>query len=231
MQAVIDEFEERVREVDLYMSLLRSLGEPDVEIRFATGHRRRRNIDQAVLRVLKASTFLLLYNLVESAIRGGMGAVYEAIRLDQCTPHDVKENFIRLWVDQQFDKLDRNTVSLRNYQEKAHELIRQVLGSVVLELDRESLPISGNLDANQIRAVCKKHGVSFKAHKAASGGSKIDLVRRNRNALAHGDMSFSECGRQYSIGDLEEIKKQAVIFTRSILRNIKGFVAKKSYAT
>lgn len=34
-----------------------------------------------------------------------------------------------------------------------------------LELDRKATGISGNLDADSIREVCKKHGIQFKSRK------------------------------------------------------------------
>jgi MAE_28990/MAE_18760-like HEPN len=231
MQSVLDEFDEKVNEIDLYFSLLRTLEEPDLVLAFATRpQKRRKNVDQHWLTILKASAFLILYNLVESAIRGGFGAVYEAIRHDGCSCADLREEFQKLWVDQQFGRIEQQSASPRTYQDKAQELVKHILDSVVVEMSERKLPVSGNLDAQKIRDVCSKHGVSVKTHQSALGGYKMRIVKDLRNELAHGHMSFSECGRQYTTADLEQIKKQVVNFVRSILRNIGRFVARREYA-
>lgn len=231
MQSVIDEFDQKVVEVDRYFSLLRTLEEPDLVLSFATRPQKRsRKVDQDWLKILKASAFLVLYNLIESAIRGGFGAVYEAIKNDGCSCSELREEFRKLWIDQQFGTIERHSASGVTYQGKAQELVKQILDKVVVEMSERRLPVSGNLDADKIREVCKRHGVSVKTHRAASGGDKIRVVKNRRNDLAHGHVSFSECGRQYTTADLEEIKKQVVIFVRSILGNIKRFVTNRGYA-
>jgi hypothetical protein len=55
-------------------------------------------------------------------------------------------------------------------------------------------------------------------------------VKTQRNDLAHGSISFSECGRQYTVDELERIKRQVVVFMRSILRSIGAYIRKQSYA-
>jgi hypothetical protein len=69
----------------------------------------------------------------------------------------------------------------------------------------------------QIRKVCDEYGVSH------------ETVKQKRNAFAHGDLPFVECGRDYTVVQLGEIKHDATIYLRAILRNIDKFTARKTY--
>ena len=88
----------------------------------------------------------------------------------------------------------------------AAQLIDHVMNKLVIELDEEALPISGNLDARQIRDLCSSHGIAHTTPQNAKGGRALLTVKDQRNALSHGDLSFSECGRQFELVDLRRIK-------------------------
>jgi hypothetical protein len=92
-----------------------------------------------------------------------------------------------------------------------------------------ALRFGGNLDAARIREVCDAHGVSHKTDRRTRGGEKLLVVKNRRNALAHGDLSFVECGRDYTVAELKEIKMQSFWYLKAILRNIDRFNTKKTY--
>ena len=73
------------------------------------------------------------------------------------------------------------------------------------------------------------HGFSF-VTRGVRGGDKLLEVKEQRNSLAHGYKSFTECGRDATLDDLQAIKKQVISFMRQILKNIDRFIAKKKYA-
>ena len=229
MNAVIQEFEERVAEVDEYLKLLARLENPDIAIFYISKRRKSNILKHGSLKVMKATVFLLIYNLVESAIRSGFRHLHLQIEAERRTLHDVRDELRRLWVGQQFDKMDRNSASPLNYRTTADKIVNEILQKNIVSLSTAELPVSGNLDANSIRKVCRSHGVKVKAHHRASGGQVLDTVRKQRNALGHGNVSFSECGKQYTVVDLERIKQESVIFVRSVLRNIQQFVNLNEY--
>lgn len=230
MQLVIDSFNERVTELDLYFKMLNSLEEPDVQLHFPSKHTHRyKRPDPDWLKTLKATAFLLLYNLVESSVRDGLGAIYERARADGCTMESLEGKIRKIWIDQNFKTVEKESATLQSFRTKSHELVEMALSKVVADIEKSKIPISGNLDADKIRQVCTKHGISVYTHKAALGGAELSTVKTKRNALAHGNESFSECGRQYTVADLEEMKRQAVIFMRSVLNNIKRYLDDGKY--
>ena len=55
------------------------------------------------------------------------------------------------------------------------------------------------------------------------GGIILTDVKNERNNLAHGTVSFVECGRNYSIDDLIRIKDETELFLENILLGMKNY--------
>ena len=77
--------------------------------------------------------------------------------------------------------------------------------------------------------MCSEHGIVFQPDAKSRGGIVLETVKERRNDLAHGTLSFAECGRDYSIKDLGEIKDQAVLFLRGLLAGMKQYYDEKQY--
>ena len=58
--------------------------------------------------------------------------------------------------------------------------------------------------------------------------SEMQLKER-RNDLAHGTLSFAECGRDYSIYDLSDIKSETDLFLKGLLQGMKQYYDEKLY--
>ena len=61
------------------------------------------------------------------------------------------------------------------------------------------------------------------------GGIILTDVKNERNNLAHGTVSFVECGRNYSIDDLTRIKDETEHFLENILVGIKDYYDNRLY--
>jgi hypothetical protein len=99
----------------------------------------------------------------------------------------------------------------------------------IIELNREALPVSGNLDADEIRKVCNGHGIGFLPDSICKGGARLNDVKTKRNLLAHGTLSFSECGREYSLKDLMDIKEQTYGFLTGLLDGMQKYYDEDGY--
>ncbi|WP_258237846.1 MAE_28990/MAE_18760 family HEPN-like nuclease [Pseudomonas sp. Q2-TVG4-2] len=227
---LLSDFNDRVKEIDQFIRFLAMVEEGGASVHRAEKKtHRNKQIDDGCFKIMKASAFLLLYNLIESSIRSSFDLVYESIKHDSLSPSQLNMLFRDLWVRQRFLILDGHSASPRNYQEITIKIINDIFEDSSVILDAARLPVSGNLDAEEIRKICRKHGISSATHYSANGGEKLGLVKKQRNALAHGNASFVEVGRQFTVGDIDAIKQQTVVFVRSILRNILKFSERKSY--
>lgn len=229
---VMQDFMDRVEEVERFFRLLRDLERPQAQLTFAgAGRSRNKDVDGEWIKTLKAAAFLILYNLVEASMRRGIGAVYETIEQEGQKYTTLRQELQDVWVEQQYRRIEARSASLRSYEDKAKALISHVVDQLVLELDHQKLPGAGGLDADRVRGICRSHGIPVRTHPRALGGGELLTVMRQRNYLAHGDLSFRECGRQFTIQQLEAIKKQVVVFMRSILQNIDRYISQRAYTS
>jgi MAE_28990/MAE_18760-like HEPN len=225
------DFDERVAEVDLYFKLLLACDNAEIDIKAGTG-------PQIVPpgappadwgRMLKGGAYLVLYNLVEGFVRRGFQAVFEGIKGAGLSGADLTDEFRQQWIKQRNRSVSHFDGSPGVYMRIAGEIIADVIGKKPVYLVREYLPLSGNLDADSIREVCRAHGVSGETPRDAMGGSALTIVKVKRNSLAHGDESFCEVGGTVSAQELEKAKTEIVSFLRGILNNLERFQQAQGY--
>lgn len=229
---VNEDFKERVREVDLYFQLLAALDNNEIEAVTGTSPQIV-PVGQTPAewgRMLKGAAYLVLYNLVEAFIRRGFQALFEAIQKDKLTGTDLTATLRTQWIVQRNrSHVKTHEGSPKIYMKIASSIIDDIMNNKVAHMDRNYLPFSGNLDADEIREVCFKHGISHDTPPAAMAGRELKNVMINRNALSHGSKSFAECGRDLAAADLIRVKEEIVLFVKAILNNLENFTVEKKY--
>jgi len=212
MDNVIEDFKDRVEEIDNYLKMLEILLDPEVQIRIRD---RTKSISKSES-TLKGAFFLLLYSLVESTIKKGIERLYATINSEEECITFFKKEVAEIWFGQQCQS------------KIMEEFVNKVFENETLVLDTK-VEFSGNLDAKKIREIFEKHSIRTIVHYRARKGGELLTVKTRRNNLAHGD-SFSECGRDYTTADLHRIKKSTVVFLRGLLKNIEKHIGEKKYA-
>jgi hypothetical protein len=225
MVSVLADFEKRVAEIELFFKHLEHL-EVNGAFLYLPNRTRKKYLphDNELVKVLKANMFLLLYNLAESSIKQSLTEVYDAITAKNLSYSQVIDEIKKIWITQKHDNF-RNKGT-----EKIFIAINQLANETInIEFDSNKT-ISGNIDGRKIREFSLKHGFSNRAHKNANNGNKLHEVKTQRNNLAHGNISFAECGRNYGIEQLRVTKKEVILYLRSILRNIKKYLDQEKYS-
>ena len=221
---------ERDRELEAYMRFLAQLDQKSAALRIPYGTKwRTRKIDDRIVKILKANFFLLLYNLIEASIRDAFQTLYSAVTADGCTVRAIKEDLRLLWIDAAVDKLQSRTANQNSYRDLTRRIVKEAIDDIAASLNADDLRFGGNLDAARIRRSCKDHGVSVRTHPKAKGGEKLRLVKDRRNELAHGTLSFAECGRDYTLPQLVEIRRETLVFVRGILKNVDRYATTKAF--
>ena len=226
MKEIIKEFKQQVKEVNLYFDFLKSSVENDVYLSSATKNWKK-PVTSEIQKILKANFFLILYNLIEASIRKSILEIYDALRRDGIHYKLAKPEIQKIFLDY-YCKRIRETNN-NKFTERISELLQDTLNETIIELDIESIPISGNLDARKVRELARAYGFSETLSKAQRGGTDLLTVKTQRNSLAHGLSTFSECGRYYIIGDLKNIKDEVIRYLEDILKNIKTYIDNKEY--
>jgi hypothetical protein len=166
--------------------------------------------------------------LVESSIRSGVGKIYDAVRAEGLRYSTVCRELRIIWAYEKF--VPDESRKAENNSQRLMELIDSVLAAELVSLDTRNLRISGNVDADQIRILSRKYGFKFKVSDKLKGGYLLKRVKDERNSLAHGYKSFSECGRDLTYEGLVDIRRQVIPYLRQVLRGMDRFISQRGYA-
>jgi len=230
MGQVVDEFERRASEVRKFLRMLARMEQPDAELEQGQpGEQRVVRIDEDWLRVGKAAAYLMLYNVVEASIRSAFDELYGTIRSEKLKHGVISEALRQVWVEQKHRRVTHEDAAPKKYLQTAKRLVEDVVQETIVDLDSSRLPGSGTLDAKRIRQIFDKHGCELITNRRARGGEALSTVKRLRNDLAHGHVSFSDCGRDVTIRELVQVARESRHFVRGVLTSLEDYATKKTY--
>ncbi len=217
-----EEYKKRLSEVELYFKTIQLLdnGQCSIVCKDISGNVSTNDIDQELSKILKANGFLLLYNLIEATVRNSIVAIFNSITADKLTYKSLSENLKKLWVRQEIKEI-RDFNQSKN---KIFEISEKVLNDSLLDFKIECVNISGNIDAQSIRDIAKQFG-----YAETSNGRDLLTIKEKRNKLAHGEFTFSEIGKEYTVGDLIKLKTDTVSYIEDVLKNVENFILDKKY--
>ncbi|MFC5049553.1 MAE_28990/MAE_18760 family HEPN-like nuclease [Rubritalea spongiae] len=224
MNTVSADFEKRAKEIEIYFRHLEAIEEKNGKLSVATARGRTlRKVDPVLVKVLKSNLFLLLYNLVESSVRQSLVEVFDAISAEKMMYSEASDHIKKLWIQEGHQKFKNNSAEqiFNSLTSLANDIVEIEFGNGVI--------MGGNIDGRKIRDFSETYGFSSTVHKNAKNGVKLHEVKRHRNDLAHGLVSFSECGRNYTVSDLRQTKHEVVLYLRGILRNISRYLDSKAF--
>lgn len=228
METTFSNFYERKKEIDLYFSAIKSL----YNLKDETKQNKTmavKYLNDDFLKTLKSNALIMIYNLVESTIMGGILEIYDDLKQNGITYKTVREEIQKIWFSFKFNQVYDKNAHHNSYKNKAIEIINAILNDETISLDRKATDISGNLDADKIRQICDNHGITYTLDPKCRGGCVLLDIKEKRNDLAHGTVSFVECGRNYSIETLNKTKEETYIFLSNILDGMKKYHQEQLY--
>lgn len=229
MEILSEAFEERLQEIETYLDLLDAL---ERQVRDGPPILGGAPITVQQQKILYSSVYLQLYNLVEATVTWCVEAVSAAVAKDgRWLPGDLSNELRREWV--------RNTA--RTHIDLNSEN-RLVAAFAMCESLVRALPIltwgiekgiGGNWDEDEIRTVARRLGLELNISPEVYSGIKrrirddkgsLALVRDLRNRLAHGSLSFAECGDGVTVPDLRELKDRTALYLREVVGSFGAFI-------
>jgi len=197
------EFVRRKAEVDEYIVHLENM-----EAQFG--------ISATLMNTMKSSALLMMYNVIESTMTNLLQDLF-----DHLGAHKVS-----------FDVLNDSmkTVVLTHGKKKnPTELVQlmktSAMSFVVACFDRSNV-FSGNIDAQKIRETLKNIGVPTQHNYREPALLK---VKAERNDLAHGVKSFSDCGRHYSARQIKDFHGRTCAMLQKVILDFEVFLQGQSY--
>ena len=223
MRDVIHLFKERKKEVEIYFEHVKNAWSDDAHISFRdddkTQHQIKLSLD--LKQILLANTFLLLYNLVECTMSGALEAIYKDIKT-QKVPYDK----IKFNIQEEIVSNIKKNIQTSDFVKTINDITLDILE---YHPQRDKF-FSGSVDAKSIKEYSQKYGFSSNTvNRDTRDGVTLLTIKNKRNHLAHGVISFKECGQDRSLLEMEKIKNQSLLYIEQILNNIDDFVKNKKY--
>ena len=220
MTNTINEYNKRVQEIEIYFNTLKFLdkGTCVIQCTDILGNYEEQEIDSELSKILKAHGFLLLYNLIEATIRKSIDAILNSIHSTSMTYQQLSEEFRKLWIKQ-----ENKGQTCSN--EKLLSIVNSILNAETTRFKEDCVYISGNIDAQEIRNIMKQIGGN-----EIRDGRNLKKIKDQRNHLAHGEFSFAEIGKDYTVQELIEYKESAKLYLNQVLTEIQDFIAVRKFA-
>jgi hypothetical protein len=224
-------FEERLGEINSYLELLEQ-----IEAAARSGPPRIGEggspITTQQQKILYSSVFLQLYNLVEATVVKCLDAVTSAALVDGTwNAGDLTTELRREWV-----RVTARTHVDLNYEHRLQSAL------VLCEHLVQSLPVSGfavdkggggNWDDGTIEAVAGRLGCRLVVASDTYSAVKrpfmddlgpLGLVKRRRNLLAHGSISFVECGENLTASELRDLSDRISKYLREVVDAFQSYI-------
>lgn len=235
MDTVINEFNERVKEVYLYFSFIKDVIEKDARLQFKeNGKVKTKQVKGDLIKMLKANFFLILYNLIESSFKKSLEVLCNEISTDTVEFNKIIPEIKKIWIKEHYKNFSKiNPNDNPNSRTKPVDYFLDVIEKIafdIVTIEPSKGNLAGNIGAKEIVETFLLYGISTKPIESKKK-NKLHLIKNRRNQLAHGHVSFANCGREFTIQELEEIKTQTVVFMRFILKHIKKELSSKYYRT
>lgn len=219
MNDTITIFEERKKEIEFYYSVL-----VDID---ANDNSAVNTIDNKLFfRIMKSNFLLMLYNIVEATVTTGMLEIYEQLKNDGCTYSSLISEMQNIWRDYKVKEIYHSSSQLKSYINRVEDVVNDIINEAPVIFNKNMLDINGNLNAKRIKEICDRHRIRY---KVVDDEMRLERVRKKRNALAHGDESFSDCARDITIVDLEALKDTVFNFLTGITKGMEKYYNEKQY--
>jgi hypothetical protein len=228
MGDLADAFKERLVEIDAYLDLL-----DEVQRQVGSGGRAGLRVTEQQQRILHSSVYLQLYNLVESTITRCVDAISEAVAAEgRWRPHDLSEQLRRQWIRSILGAHD--DPSLENRFEEIVRLTDAIIAARPISRFTIAKGGGGNWDDTQIEKFTERRlgftlnipstlRTEIKRRRRDDRGA-LELIRKLRNALAHGHLSFEQCGANDTVSDLRLLKKWTAEYLREVVLQFEAFI-------
>lgn len=175
-------------------------------------------VTQEIQCVAKAQSLILLYNLVESTVCDCLNAIYDAIQDENLNFGNVSHDIKNMW---------RNYLKRKNLPEKTKS--DNEIMNMPIRFESLAINISGSLDFRKIQEVFLKHGCLLDNSSRETIAQSFLVVKNKRNLLAHGNVSFSECGAYYLLSDLQKYKEHIVDYMQDVVNKTCNYIASRAY--
>ena len=218
-------FEKRKLEINTYLDYLLLLDKDTIELKYYENQEVKcKQVAPEFLTTLTANSFLLLYNVIESTIRNSIVAIYDNIKAEGVTFNELSDNLKKLWTKFETDRFKEGNFRMESIRDFVLDFANKIVLNEVVVFSEEWMDFSGNLDANEIRGLAEKIGFL-----KSPDGRNLVKIKDKRNRLAHGEHTFYDVGKDFSVREIIELKDEVFVYLDDVVKNVGDYIASKSY--
>ena len=177
---------------------------------------------------MKASVFLILYNVIESTTTSCLNLIHTEIIHNELKYSELNSSIKKIVLTYYYNAINKNNDVVKTVDFKYNQLEfmggRTNFNITFNELSQYYQMYSGNLDAKQIRNILLRYGIDFTNECA-----ELKTIKDKRNKLAHGILSFEEVGRDLPIQYIKVLKDRAFVFLNDMTSVVEKYIEQKSY--
>lgn len=230
-----EEFDKRVAEINSFYEILSiiELENPHIsanKIEDGSVVEAKLQINSSKIDTLRSTTYLLLYNLIESTVYNSVISIFDEISDKGLKYFDIVEDVQKFWLNNMYKHDDK----------KKKETIIETIMNVAIQIFNDTIVLAsneinygGSLDAKTIFATAKSMKIDignvYEIYDENTHGQTLKEIKQKRNWLAHGEKSFIEVGSTSSFGQLEEAKSNVFYFLSKFISAVESYIAKQQY--
>ncbi|TBW48511.1 hypothetical protein EZI54_21180 [Marinobacter halodurans] len=180
-------------------------------------------IDRGLVKTMSATGYLLIYNLIESVMTSAVDAVHRQLKADELQFSQLSEKLKSVC-------LGNFKSGFSSYVSDEHSAL--TMNELLVWLGyRKNKHWNGNVDANGIKDKAAKYGIEIKYRDEDYSDIKSNFfdIRKKRNDLAHGELSFEQCGQDTPIDLLLIYAEQAYKYLSAVVDGFEIYLIEKKY--
>ncbi|MEH8989664.1 MAE_28990/MAE_18760 family HEPN-like nuclease [Klebsiella pneumoniae] len=223
MDSFREDFDIRSGEILAYLDLLKFIENAGAELLSSDDHDNKFTVTAESRKTLKGTVYILLYNLIESTMREAICFIHETIYDKNIQFDNLKKNL----KSEILKRLKNESVSVENF---VNGLTKGISCGISYGTFNKKKLFSGNIDREEIKEKSIIYGFSTSSdYIHTKHGEKLSTVKQHRNDLAHGNVSFSEIGKNVSYQDLENVSLEVIAYLDAIATNIEQYIHSDGY--
>lgn len=217
----IPEMRRRFSDIKQMLETLR-----EMEKRLKTNPRNHLQTSQLV-KSSRASTYVMMYNAIEAAMRTVFEEMRTAIETEELEFSSVSEYWRLDMLQARFLRKMQNGSSHGNLLFDIVPIVSDRLQWTNIERGR--IPFSGNFGQDHVYKFKDVLGLDWDPPPGTLGGSDLENIRLRRNGLAHGLETFEEAGQPVTSKDLLSMLARVDNFMTSFVTALEAYQTDRGY--
>lgn len=173
---------------------------------------------------MRSHAVLMLYNIVEATVAECILAIFDAIKDDHLKYYELKDSLRDKWLRSMMTTGD----SIKTRIARTKEIIGNISSDILF--DDAIGRFNGNVDLRTILNICKDFKLQLRVIPNKDRvATTLEKVKKARNRLAHGDVSYSNFGSSILLSDMIEYKTNTLDFLSFFIDQVEKYILNKEY--